>query len=130
MTLRIGSKRGMTLVEILLAVVILSVGIAGVLQAYAVSVKTLGISRDHIDALCLLKEKMADIEQAALEQNGLSAGTSSGDFTGAFQDCTWESEAKPISEESLYELDLRVQLPDQSRRFSLATYLRNKDYAE
>jgi len=43
--------KGVTLVEVLLAVVILSIGIAGVLRAYAASIGALEISRDTVNTI-------------------------------------------------------------------------------
>lgn len=122
------SAKGVTLIEILLAVVILSVGMVGVLRAYAVSISTLEISQDHIDAIQLLKTKMADIEETIIENKGISSGSSDGEFDAPFDDYQWAWETKKDAPEGLYELDLRVYNPDKSRQFALVTYAENKDY--
>lgn len=118
----------MTLVEILLAVVVLSIGVAGVLRAYAGSVQTLEITQENIEAINLLKEKMAEIQQEIIEEKGLSAGSSTGDFEGGLKNYAWESVVQPGPHESLHELRLVVYQPGQTRQFSLATYVENKDY--
>ena len=127
---RIGNNQGITLIEILLAVVILSVGIAGVLQAYAVAVTTLETGQDYVDAIQLLKAKMAEIEQKAIEEKGLSAGLSRGEFEEGLGDYQWEWEAQPTPLESLHELKLVVSSPHKNRQFSLITYAENKDYQQ
>ncbi len=125
----------MTLVEVLLAVVILSIGIAGVLRAYSTSIGALEISRDTVNAIELLKEKMADVEQEMIEQGGISAGSSGGQFTGEFKDYHWAWEATTSAQDGLCELALSVASRrepngrgDGTRQFSLVTYARNKDY--
>lgn len=120
------SDKGVTLVEVLLAVVILSVGMVGVLRAYGACVGTLEVNRDVVNTIELLKEKMAEIEQGAVEQGGLSAGGSSGRFEGDWEDYAWESKTQTTSEEGLYELTLTVSSP--ARQLSLITYVQNKDY--
>lgn len=124
------AQEGMTLVEILLAVVILSVGIAGVLQAYAVAVTTLETGQDYIDAIQLLKAKMAEIEQKAIEEKGLSVGLAQGEFEEGPGDYQWEWEVQPTPLESLHELKLVISSPSKSRQFSLITYAENKDYEQ
>lgn len=126
--LRTGDS-GVTLVEVLLAVVILSIGIAGVLRAYATSIGALEINRDTVNTIELLKEKMADVEQDMIEQGGISAGSSSGQFEGEFENYNWAWEAKTIAREGLCELALSVFRSDGSaRQFSVVTYARDKDY--
>ncbi len=124
------AQEGMTLVEVLLAVVILSVGIAGVLQAYAVAVTTLETGQDYVDAIQLLKAKMAEIEQKAIEEKGLSVGLSQGEFEEGLGDYQWEWEARPTPLESLHELKLVISSPPKNRQFSLITYVENKDYQQ
>lgn len=126
--LRIGNS-GVTLVEVLLAVVVLSVGMVGVLRAYATSVGALEISRETVNTIELLKEKMADIEQTMIEQGGVSAGSASGQFEGESGDYGWTWEAGTTARESLCELALSVfRIDDGARQFSVVTYARDKDY--
>lgn len=124
-----GLSRGVTLVEVLLAVVVLSVGMVGVLRAYATSVGALEISRETVNTIELLKEKMADIEQTMIEQGGVSAGSASGQFEGESGDYGWTWEAGTTARESLCELALSVfRIDDGARQFSVVTYARDKDY--
>ena len=51
------SDKGITLVEVLLAVVVLSVGLTGVLRAYLTSIGALEASRETVITIELLKEK-------------------------------------------------------------------------
>ncbi len=126
----LSAQEGLTLVEVLLAVVILSVGVAGVLRAYAGSVQTLEIGQENIEAINFLKEKMSNIQQQIIEEKGLSAGSSTGDFEGSLKDYAWESVVQSGPQEGLHELYLTVYRPGQTRQFSLTTYVENKDYAE
>lgn len=118
-------EKGVTLVEVLLAVVVLAIGIVGVLRAYAACVATLEISRDTVTTIELLKEKMADIEQDIMEQGGISSQGSSGQFEA--QDFAWDWKAQPTADENLSEITLTVSGSlDDSRPLSLITYVQNK----
>ncbi len=128
MILRIGSdqRSGFTLIEIMLTITILTVGIIGILRAYATSINALEVSRDTVDAVCLLKKKMAEIEQAAIEEGGISPGSSSGRFEDEFENFGWKLEVKTGSIEDLNEVTLVVSRVGQPRKFSLVTYAENK----
>ena len=127
MTLITG-KQGLTLVEVLLAVVVLSVGMVGVLRAYAASIGALEITRETVNTVELLKEKMAEIEQGMIEQGGISAGSASGQFAGESEEYSWTREATTSAPEGLCELALTVTRSDSSRQASVVTYAQNKDY--
>lgn len=125
MMLRIGS-RGFTLIEVMLAVSILAIGIIGVLRAYSTAVNALGVGQENIDAVCLLKEKMSEIERLVLEGEGISPGTSSGRFEGELESFEWESVVKQSSVEDLNEVVITVSNKAKPRKFSLVTYAENK----
>lgn len=123
-----GVERGVTLVEVLLAVVVLSVGLVGVLRAYAASLGALEVSRETVITIELLKEKMADVEQEMIDQGGISAGSASGRFDGKFADYNWAWGTTATAQEGLYELTMSVVRADGVRQVSLVTYAQDKDY--
>ena len=90
------ATRGFTLIEVLLAVVILAFGMIGVVRAYAILMS--GIERAHFaaDAACILKEKMGDIEKEAIEKRGIPPGTKSGSVYEDGAPFGWEMEATEV----------------------------------
>lgn len=76
--------RGFTLIEVLLAVVILGLGIVGIMRSYAIAARALSISGAKVESLCLAKEAFARLEQPALPDTGLSPGNYIQTSTGAF----------------------------------------------
>lgn len=120
------AKQGFTLIEVFLAVSILAFGIIGVLRAYAVSIDAIGNGQYTIDSVCLLREKMTEMEQAALEE-GLSLGTSTGEFDGEFEGFKWELEVRPSSVEDLNEVILVISHKEKTRKFFLVTYAGKKE---
>ena len=123
-----GSKfsAGLTLVEVMISVVILSGGLIAVGRAYMISIGALGIGRENTEAFCLLKQKMGEIEEQALEQQGLLPGASRGGFEGNFSNYEWSTDVKQVAEK-LSEVDLTVQRKGSLRIFSLATYADAKE---
>ncbi len=73
-----------TLIEVLLAVVILGLGITGIIRSYAVAARALSVSGAKIEALCLAKEAFARLEQPSLPDTGLPPGAYLQTATGAF----------------------------------------------
>jgi len=132
------SDKGFTLIEVLLTITILAVGIIGVLRAYATSVNALEVAQCSLDAVYLLKEKMADIDQYIIENSGIPTGVTKGEFEGKYDKFKWESE---ISRLDLDIEDLKEELKDYLnelkitvvnehvkpvRRLTLVTYVENE----
>ncbi len=88
--------RGFTLVEVLVAVLILSIGMISVLRSYITLMNAVETANFTSDAAYLLKEKMADIEEEAIENPDVSVGTKSGVFAGGPAAFKWETEIVDI----------------------------------
>ena len=132
------TRKGFTLIEVLITITILAVGIIGVLRAYTTLVNALEVAQCSLDAACLLKEKMADIDQYIIENSGIPTGVDKGEFEGRYEKFKWESE---ISSLDLDIEDLKEELKDclnelkitvvnehvkPVRRFTLVTYVWNE----
>ncbi len=120
------ARKGLTLVEVLLAVSILAMGIVGVLRGYASSIATLEAVQYNIDAVNLLKMKASEVEIMVGEKQGISQKSGSGSFEEPFEDFLWEWEIRPAGEEDLYALSLTVSSGYNPREFSLTTYVADK----
>jgi len=118
-------KGGFTLIEVMMAVVILAIGIVGVLQAYAGSISTLEVGQFNINAVNLLKKKMSDIEQIILEDENPSKSDK-----GAEGDFIWEWNITSTGTEGLNELTLVVSHLYNPRTFELITYVVEKQEEE
>lgn len=121
----ITGNKGFTLVEVLVAVVIFAVGIVAVSRAYVVSADALGIGRESAQALCLLKQKMSELEFSSIENDGLATGVSSGAFEGDDVAFEWAYEVKTAMFK-LNELSVDVRKTGGRRHFTLATYVDEK----
>lgn len=121
----ITGNKGFTLIEVLVAVVIFAAGIVAVSRAYVVSADALGIGRESAQALCLLKQKMSELEFSSVENDGLSTGVSSGVFEGDDAAYEWSCEVRTASSK-LNELGVDVRKTGSRRHFTLATYVDEK----
>ena len=133
-------EKAFTLIEVMLTITILAVGIIGVLRAYAVSINVMKIGQYSIDSLCLLKQKIAEIEQEAIEKETLLPGVDGGRFKGRYKDFEWKSQVKELyfldiqTEEEGEPIELKPDLNEVKvtvtnehampvRKFSLVTYV-------
>jgi len=121
---------GFTLVEILVTLVILSVGIIVVLRAFDTSLFALAESRDCMCAAMLIREKMAELE-TRLREDGALSGERSGTFDGHYGDYQWETrqqdDTPPESGSAtnrLSRITTAVWRSGSSRKYSAATYMR------
>jgi type II secretion system protein I len=85
---------GFTLIEVLVALVVLSTGIVAVLRALDTATVALGEARDSLQATLLMEKKLAEASAAAAaERAELSAGSFSESFLGAPWRGAWDVEA-------------------------------------
>ena len=65
-------RAGLTLIEIMISIAILSLGLISVMQGLAKCVSILRISQDNLASTLLIEDKMAEME-IAVKQDGLKA---------------------------------------------------------
>ena len=127
-TLRIGNERALTLIEVMIAVIILTVGIIGIIQAYIKSLDVLQISKDYLVEVPLTESKMVEIQQTALENGGLSQEKQSGKFLKPNDNFNWENEISSSDVPGLNIVKVRCFSGNISpvRDFVLISYVKNK----
>ena len=116
------------MIEIMIAVIILAFGIVGIIRSYSICISALGISSDYIDAICLSKEKMAEIELEKIESPALREGVCQGQFEGRYERFKWKTEIIPAGREdlSLVKVSISNERVNPVREFALFTYVYNK----
>jgi prepilin-type N-terminal cleavage/methylation domain-containing protein len=119
------SLRGMSLMEVLIAVAILSTGIVLILRALSTSLIALSAADETVRASALLRARLADVELAAATGTaGLltMAGTFSEDgFSGRLS--IREGNVTPDGSNALYEVQVTLTRPVSGRTFSAETRL-------
>ncbi|KPK98753.1 MAG: hypothetical protein AMJ95_02590 [Omnitrophica WOR_2 bacterium SM23_72] len=114
-------NRGFSLLELIMAVAILSAGIVVVLQALSFCAQATGLSCDIISAVFLAEDKLQELEfQEA--QGALRETFDKGD-SGRFG---WARSVIWIEDLNLYKTDIKISWQRQGRSQALeaSTYLR------
>jgi len=96
---------GFTLVEVLLAIVILTTGLILVFQGFGVGVRAASLAEKETTACLLAQRVIADLEM----QETLTAGTDQGEFEEDYPGYRYETEITESAEVSgLYEVRIMV----------------------
>jgi len=117
------NKKGFLILEILVSVVIITVGLIYIIRSFSVSTRAIGTSRDYIKAISLLEEKLWELEEAG--------GIAKGDDQNYFRDdrkFEWVLSAEledteeelPINRSALQVL---WKERDKKQKISVITYL-------
>lgn len=118
------NKKGFLILEILVSVVIITVGLIYIIRSFSVSTRAIGTSRDYIKAISLLEEKLWELEEAG----GIVKGDDQNYF-GDDRKFEWvlsaeledtEEEELPINRSSLQVL---WKERDKKQKISVITYL-------
>lgn len=116
-------RAGITLVETLLAVVLLSLGAVAVLKAMTTVVAAAENARDDLRCNALLRERWADWNLAASTGAGIGPGTEEGLFSGVDAPYRWRLDKQWVpSRESVLAIDMTVWRVGSTRRAELTTW--------
>ncbi len=98
-------RRGFTLLEVMIAMAVLSISLLVVFQSQSQSVSMMASSRATTMLTLLAQAKMAELETANI--SSLESG--SGDFGPDYPDYTWASNVTTEDERLLKKIVLKVQ---------------------
>ncbi len=90
------SRKGFTLVELMVSVVILGFGLDIIIRSYFSVLRGMDISRDYIEAARFSRQKIDALEVASYENNGLLSQSESGRVKLASREFNWQAEVKEI----------------------------------
>ena len=113
------SLAGFSLVEMLAALGIFSLGVVATLQVFTVCLRSTGISRDYTRASFLAQELMEE----ALAEGNFTVGQESGDLSDVFPGATWTREVSETETAGLYSVRVSVLWSERGRErvFELTT---------
>ena len=114
--------RGLTLLEMLVAMAILAIGIVGVLRVFSSSIVTSKAAESYSLAAELAHQTAAELER----RPSLDPGTMSGEFASAEPGYTWEAEIGSAESSGLQRVRITVfwKTGNRRRHFDMITYLR------
>lgn len=115
-------QAGLTMLEMLVAVAILAIGIAGVLQAFSTSMITCKAAESYSTAAMLAQQAVSELER----RPRLDPGNLSGTFGDTASGYTWEAEIQQATDSGLQKVRLTVLWGPEGnqRHFSMVTCLR------
>jgi len=131
---------GFTLIEVMIAVTILAIGMVAVLRGYAVSINTLEGYECSVDIYCLLKERLAGLEEKIIKEKGLLPETDTGKYRDRYDGFKWKMQVTNMYIETVKE-ELREELNKfemtvfndkrkPARKFSVTGYVDNQKEQE
>jgi prepilin-type N-terminal cleavage/methylation domain-containing protein len=132
------SNSGFTLIEVLIAVVILSTGLVLVLQGMQTGVMAFDSAVSKSRAAVLIGGKLSELRQEALAGVDLSTLESRGDFEAPYELYHWSQSIERVSKDvsagagasgegkdagELYRIEVVVGRTGSEREYSLVTYV-------
>ncbi|MDD4899802.1 MAG: prepilin-type N-terminal cleavage/methylation domain-containing protein [Candidatus Omnitrophica bacterium] len=125
--------KAFSLVELMVAVSILSIGIVLVIRSFLASAKVINISQNRIASANFLENKMAELEEKAFIERGLVQAATQETVKINYLNANYTSEIALISDEVLnkYLSEAKLSLDWKegpvSQNAVLGTYFKNKE---
>lgn len=118
------SNRGFTLVEMIVATLLLAIGVVGALAAFTSSTNASAVAEKIQTASLLAQRHLTETE---LQADSLSTGEQSGDFGEDYPGFRWRQRVESTDIQNLYRVTVAVQWgPEEApRERAITTYLRN-----
>ena len=117
-------KKGFLLLEVLVSVIIITVGLVYIIRSFSMSTRAIATSRDYIKAASLMEDKLWELEQARQVERGEDKG-----YFDDERKFTWEIKAEEEEESPVnkMELDVSWKRRERSQSISLVTYIWNEE---
>ncbi|MFH1900794.1 MAG: prepilin-type N-terminal cleavage/methylation domain-containing protein [Candidatus Omnitrophota bacterium] len=118
--------RGFTLVEVMLAVVVLSLGTGFLYKTFFTLLDAHGFCRNHLEANLFALDKLWEAQQKLWEEKVLPLGSTTGEHKGRAKVFNWKLSIAPLSElEDIYKVNLNLswQEPQREVSFEKTTYV-------
>jgi prepilin-type N-terminal cleavage/methylation domain-containing protein len=126
---RFKKRSGFSLVELMIAVSILSIGIVAVLTSFLNSASLLDSLRNRIMSVNFLEAKISDLRQKAIEEEGVESDSYQEEVMLGNRAATFKMVIQPLDVEELKDcinkvnLSLSWQEGNRNKDESLVTYL-------
>ena len=105
----------MSLIELLVAIVILSVGVVGVLRAFAIATRYNYSAENETSAGLLAHDMLEEIRADASVSEGIESGT----FDGDQSRFAWTRSVRKTEKDQLYEVRVTISWPESIRQRDL-----------
>lgn len=107
------ARRAFTLVEVIVATVVLAIGLLGVLTAFSIATRVSAASTNDTILTCLAQEKLAEIRLLGKEE--LATVATSGDFSPNYPEYQWEMTVYSPDDYNVVRVDVLIKAPEFGR---------------
>ena len=111
--LRRAPRSGFTLVEVMVAIVVLSLGLLAALTSFSMASRVTSASRNDTSLALLAQEKLAEIR--LIERDELVMGTTTGEFGGDHVEHYWQLTIHEPDELNVIWVDVVIYAPEAGR---------------
>ncbi|OGV64865.1 MAG: hypothetical protein A2498_14180 [Lentisphaerae bacterium RIFOXYC12_FULL_60_16] len=125
-----GTRAGFTLVEVLVALVVLSTGIVLVLRAYETSLSALRVSRQSLWAAVLVRNILSETQTALAAGEPVGSRDGGRSVAGPVEDFQWERLVEPVRRapgdggtNTLVQVEVSAWRGDPDSRYTITTYM-------
>jgi len=108
------SLQGFTLLEVLVAAVVLAVGLVAILTAFSMATRATGASTNDTLVPMLAEQKLAEVR--ALPRDELLSETSEGDFGEEYPGYTWDLQVSPPDDLHVIRVALTIHAMEMGRK--------------
>ena len=109
-------RRGFTLLEVIVSLVVLTAGLVTIMEAFTVGLKASAAAERRTVATMLLQDKMEEIKK----ESQLAVGSDQGDFGDNFADYKWQADLSETSIAGLLHVAVTVSWSEGRRTNELA----------
>ena len=127
MTSRTGTKNGFTLIEVMVATVILALGTVYLSESFFISLDSYNYCSRYLQVLSLADEKVWEAQESLTEQGPAAVLNNTGSFIEKGRNFTWYLAYAPVDADgSLYKVDFEMSWQEGSRKAKIqrSTYAR------
>ena len=110
------SQCGFTVIEMLVASMVLVIGAVAALNCISMASSSARISSEYSDASNLARKQFADLSQ---DLTNLNAGETSGNFNDDYRDFRWSQNVETTEIQSLYKVTINIEWQSGSRSNSI-----------
>ena len=118
-------SKGFTLIEVLIAVLILATGLVLVIEAMGKTQQAIGVSQNVIVATQLAEQKWIEKEMEAIDTHKLRSSSDGGKQKDLGRDFEWSRQVSPFQHETikdetkLNQIDVTVSWPERGGKSEL-----------